>query len=155
MVKKKVTPALVVAVGCLAAAQLSACGSGSNEDAAKTEPADVTPVKGKDVSEVKLSPAAARRVGIRTATVDEVRIPVRHGGDRVRETIPYSAVLYSADGKTFAYRRERRLVYVRTPITVTDIRGDRAVLASGPPVGTAVVTVGAPELYGTEFGVEE
>jgi hypothetical protein len=28
-----------------------------------------------------------------------------------------------------------------------------AVLSSGPPVGTRIVTVGVAELFGTEFGV--
>jgi hypothetical protein len=64
-------------------------------------------------------------------------------------------VLYDADGKTFAYTNPKRLVYVRAPITVADIKGNSALLSSGPPVGTTIVTVGAPELYGTEFGVEE
>ena len=34
-----------------------------------------------------------------------------------------------------------------------DIDGDVAVLSSGPPVGTRIVTVGVAELFGTEFGV--
>ena len=33
------------------------------------------------------------------------------------------------------------------------IQGDLAVLAAGPPVGATVVTAGAAELFGTEFGV--
>ena len=35
------------------------------------------------------------------------------------------------------------------------IDGDAAMLSSGPPVGTAVVTVGSQELFGTEYDVEE
>jgi multidrug efflux system membrane fusion protein len=42
---------------------------------------------------------------------------------------------------------------VRERITVDDIEDGRAVLTDGPAVGTAVVSVGAAELYGTEFGV--
>jgi len=44
-------------------------------------------------------------------------------------------------------------VYIREPITVELIEGDRAVLTAGPAAGTAVVSVGAAELYGTETGV--
>ena len=44
-------------------------------------------------------------------------------------------------------------VYIRQPITVHHIEGDRAVLTAGPAAGTAVVSVGAAELYGTETGV--
>jgi hypothetical protein len=154
---KRLKPLAAVAVVCLGGAQLAACGSGSDEATGATggEPADVSPIKGTNVEQVKLTAQAARRVGIRMASIEQVRVQRRSGGDRVRKTIPYSAVLYDADGKTFAYTSPRPLVFVRAPIQVTDIRGDRAVLSSGPPVGAAVVTVGGSELYGTEFGVEE
>jgi hypothetical protein len=42
---------------------------------------------------------------------------------------------------------------VRSAIDVASIEGDRALLTSGPPVGTTVVTVGVAELYGAETGV--
>ena len=41
----------------------------------------------------------------------------------------------------------------RAPITVDRVDGETAYLVKGPAVGTAVVTVGAPELYGAEYGV--
>jgi hypothetical protein len=145
---KRLEQLLAIAGVCLAATQLSACGSGSDEATAgkQVEPADVALIKGTNLNEVKLSAQAARRVGIRTAAISV---------GRVGKTIPYSAVLYDADGRTFAYTSPRPLVFVRAPIKVTDIRGDRALLSSGPPVGATVVTVGGSELYGTEFGVEE
>ena len=43
--------------------------------------------------------------------------------------------------------------YVRQPITIAAILGSTAVLSSGPPVGAAVVTVGAAELLGTEYDI--
>jgi membrane fusion protein, heavy metal efflux system len=42
---------------------------------------------------------------------------------------------------------------MRERVTVEFIEGDQAVLSKGPAEGSAVVTVGAAELYGTEFGV--
>jgi hypothetical protein len=69
--------------------------------------------------------------------------------------IPYDAVIYAADGSTFAYTSPKPLIFVRAQIRVGDIRGDAAQLLSGPPKGTAVVTVGSQELYGTEYEVEE
>lgn len=150
---KKVTSLLVITAAGLGVVQLSACG-GSQPEPAASEPADVTPVKGTDVSDVKLTAQAARRVGIRTVPVAAVTVHSR-GRNRVEKTIPYSAVLYEADGKTYAYTNPRPLVYRRALIRVADIRGGRALLTAGPPVGTAVVSVGAPELFGTEFGVEE
>jgi hypothetical protein len=145
---KKLTTVLAIAVGCVAGAQLAACGSGSDRATAgrQVEPSDVLPIKGTTLNEVKLSAQAARRVGIRTRAI---------GRYRAVKTIPYSAVLYDPHGATFAYTRPRPLVFVRAPIAITDIRGGQAYLSSGPPVGAAVVTVGGPELYGTEFGVEE
>lgn len=143
---KKVTPALALTVGCLLALAVSACGS-SGEPAAGQEPADVVPIKGTDLSRVILTPEAAKRVGIQTAAI----APAAKG----ETSIPYSAVLYDADGKTFAYKTLKPRVYVRAPITVAAIKGNSALLSASPPVGTTIVTVGAPELYGTEFGVEE
>jgi hypothetical protein len=149
---KKITRALVLAVGCLVAVALSACGSSGEPASNGHEPADVVPIKGTDLSRIKLTAEAAKRVGIQTAAIEPVAAKGKSGR---LESIPYSAVLYGADGKTFAYTNPRRLVYVRAPITVADIKGNSALLSSGPPVGTTIVTVGAPELYGTEFGVEE
>ena len=137
----------------LAALGLSACGRSSefNSEAASDEgPAKVEPIKGTDVARVVLTPRAAQRLGIRTAAV---RVEGR--GSARRAVIPYAAVLYDAGGAAFTYTNPRRLVYVRRRITVDRVTGDRAVLSAGPRAGTAVVTVGAAELLGTEYGVEE
>ena len=44
-------------------------------------------------------------------------------------------------------------MFKREPIDVERIDGDVAVVRSGPAAGTPVVTVGAAELWGFEFGV--
>lgn len=134
---------VAVAVGAIAIAS-----GGSQDDAVGPDvsPATVTPIKGSDVSKVTLSAVAAERLGIRTA-------PIVAG--RGHEVIPYDAVLYDASGKTFTYTSPRRLQFVRRPIHVARIEGSRAILSSGPPVGTAVVVIGSQELYGSEYGVEE
>jgi hypothetical protein len=135
---------LVIAAAVFAAG----CGSsGSKEEVGDAQPAKVTPIKGTDLSTVTLSADAAKRLGIATAAV------AAQGSDR--KVIPYDAVIYAADGKTFTYTSPKPLNYVRAPITVTDIRGDKAYLSAGPPAGTAVVTVGSQELFGTEYEVEE
>jgi hypothetical protein len=138
----------LVVVG-IAAVVLS-LSSGSSKDAAaapEAPPAVVTPIKGTDLSQITLSADAIRRVGIRTA-------PVRARGAR-GEVIPYAAVLYAADGATYTYTSPRPRVFVRRPIRVIRIDGERALLSSGPPAGTRVVTVGSQELYGSEYDVEE
>ena len=138
----------IVGLAIAAAVFAAGCGSsGSKEEVGDALPAKVTPIKGTDLSRVTLSADAAKRLGIATATV------VAQGSDR--KVIPYDAVIYAADGKTFTYTSPKPLNYVRAPITVTDIRGNRAYLSAGPPAGTAVVTVGSQELFGTEYEVEE
>jgi hypothetical protein len=53
------------------------------------------------------------------------------------------------------YTNPEPLVFLRSPITIDYIDGDLAVLSEGPAVGTAVVTLGAAELFGTETGVSK
>ena len=90
------------------------------------------------------------RIGIKTSTVREV---ARFGGDTTRRVVDYSAVVYEPKGDTAVYTNPEPLVFVRKPVKVEYIEGDVAVLSDGPPVGTAVVTVGTAELLGMEFGV--
>lgn len=154
---KHINRFVVLALVAIAALQLSACAQVSEEgaDANKVEPANVEPIKGTDLSEVTLTAQAASRLGIRSAPVGRMLLHGATGRDHMRKVIPYSAVLYDAEGQAFTYTSPRRLTFVRAPIEITDIRGGRALLSAGPAVGTPVVTIGAPELYGTEFGVEE
>jgi hypothetical protein len=138
----------IVGLAIAAAVFAAGCGSsGSKEEVGDAQPAKVTPIKGTDLSRVTLSADAAKRLGIATAVV------AAQGSDH--KVIPYDAVIYAADGQTFTYTSPKPLTYVRAPITVTDIRGDKAYLSAGPPAGTAVVTVGSQELFGTEYEVEE
>ena len=46
--------------------------------------------------------------------------------------IPYAAVVYDADGKTWVYTSPKPLTFVRSPITVARIAGDKAFLSAGP-----------------------
>jgi hypothetical protein len=75
------------------------------------------------------------------------------GGRTTRKVIPYSAVIYDVKGATWTYANPEPLVFVRQPISVDYIQRGLAYLSEGPAEGTAVVTGGAAELYGTETGV--
>jgi len=133
----------------LACLPLSACGRATefdNEAASDEGPAKVEPIKGRDVARVILTAQAARRIGIRTA-------PVREQSRHL--VVPYAAIVYDARGRAYAFTSPRPRVFVRRRVSVEDIVRDRAILHSGPAVGTPVVTVGAAELLGTEYGVEE
>jgi hypothetical protein len=131
-----------------AVASLSACGEASSgydyETATHHVPAKLEPIKGTDVQRVIFDAKAAERVGLQTA-------PIRQNGQGT--VIPYDAVIYDADGKAYAYTAPEPLTYVRQEINIDHVAGNSVMLSDGPPAGTEVVTVGAAEVYGTEFEV--
>jgi multidrug efflux pump subunit AcrA (membrane-fusion protein) len=67
--------------------------------------------------------------------------------------VPESAILYDPDGQTFVFTNPKDSVFVRAEVTVVEIADGQASLSAGPPAGTAVVTVGAAELFGVETGL--
>lgn len=127
---------------------LAACSGATAAPSATPPPLTVEKGEGEEPSRLTLSPKAVERLGIETAAVTEQLLD-----GASRPVIPYAAVLYDPTGATWAYTNPEGVVFVRAPITVERIEGDIAVLVSGPPAGTLVVTVGAPELWGAETGV--
>ena len=129
---------------------LSACREASTgydyEMASHHVPAKLESIKGTDVQRVIFDAEAAKRVGLKTA-------PIRQDGRK--EIMPYAALIYDAEGDTYAYTATEPLSYVRQKIVIDHYDGDSVVLSDGPPVGTEVVTVGVVEVYGSEFEVEE
>jgi hypothetical protein len=137
--------AVLLIVGALTPA-LSACTQ-VEESESTYSPTSVTPVKGSDdIQQVTFSAIAAQRADVKTA---EIRASGR------LTSLPYAALIYNEEGDTYTYVSPKPLVYVREPIDVDRISGDRVLLRHGPPTGTAVVTTGAAEVYSAEFGVEE
>ncbi len=67
--------------------------------------------------------------------------------------VPFKAVLYDIHGGAWVYEQTAEHVYVRRRVSVEYVDGDSAILVSGPEPGSKVVTDGAVELFGTEFGV--
>jgi hypothetical protein len=104
------------------------------------------------IASVTLIEKAAERLGIETVAVAEAEA-VREGSSGSL-AVPYGAILYDAKGSSFVYTVAGPLSYVRAPITVDYVEGDRAILSAGPPVGTDVVSVGVAELYGAETGLK-
>jgi RND family efflux transporter MFP subunit len=80
-----------------------------------------------------------------------VRLPLRTREESL--VVPRAAVLYDASGGTWVYEARDGGTFVRHRVALADLVGDTAVLRQGPPAGTRVVTLGAAELFGTEFGV--
>jgi hypothetical protein len=145
--------ALVIVAALLGACRPSQAPAEARNDAAKIESIDAP-----DLHRVRLSEQAARRLGIQTEVVREELLARRtragEPDDRVaRKVIPYTAVIYDARGNAWTYVSPQPLTFVRALINVDYIEGNLAVLVDGPPTDTVVVTVGAPELFGAEFGV--
>jgi hypothetical protein len=140
-----IVASLALAAGC-DAGHTETAGSGDED-----KPAKVLPIQGTDVRLVVLTAHAAERVGIKTEPVREVAAP--DSGAR-NPAVPVTALLYDNTGATWVYTSTQPLTYVRQRVVVARIEGNLAVLRSGPAPGTAVTTVGAAELLGTEYGVE-
>ena len=141
-------PRLVVAALVVVSASLplSACKEVEEKEAAKGyTPAKIEPVKGRDdVQLVTFTAEGARRVGLQTA-------PARRSGRF--EVMPYSALLYDGTGAAFVYTSPAARTFLRRNVVVDRIEGERVLLSDGPPTGTAVVTVGAAQVYGAEADI--
>lgn len=64
--------------------------------------------------------------------------------------VPSSSVVLDAWGGAWVYRCEEQH-FVRTRVDPVRRIADNMALAHGPPAGTCIVSVGAVELFGTEF----
>ncbi len=100
------------------------------------------------LNRLSLTQHAADRLGMETARVQSTSI---NGQSRL--VVPYGAVIYDKNGGVWAYTALEPRVFVRQKLTIEAIEGSTAILTAGPPAGTAVVTVGAAELFGLEFGL--
>jgi hypothetical protein len=141
---------LVVGLG------LTACGSAEAEygEISQSLPVHLQPVSGTDLERVTLTAEAARKLGVRTATVQDAVMPaVEDAGAAPETTVPVEAVIYDKDGNTWVYVTRGARTYERQAVSIDRVDGDTAVLKSGPASGTQVVVVGAQELLGAELGV--
>ena len=89
-----------------------------------------------------------------------VEVGVRSTDATPREIAPFSAVVFDAYGGAWVYERTAPTEFVRRRVDVREVQATRAdgrmaVFAHGPAAGTEVVTAGATELFGTEFGGSE
>lgn len=79
-----------------------------------------------------------------------VTIPYRGGSSGL--VVPFTAILYDIQGGAWVYENTAPLTYIRRRVEVLRVTNGMAVLQRGIPAGTKVVTDGAAELFGTEFG---
>jgi hypothetical protein len=146
--RRQLRAACAALVLIVAGVSLSACGEASTgydyETASHHDPAKLEPIKGTDVQRVIFDAVAAKRTGLQTA-------PIRQNGEG--KIMPYDALILDPEGNTYAYTAPEPRTFVRKEVEVDRVDGDSIVLSDGPPAGTKVVTVGAAEVYGTEFEV--
>jgi hypothetical protein len=121
----------------------SACAGPVVSDAytIENEPSKVEALAGTDRVQVVLTDQAARRLGVATTSVARTAAGL---------VVPSAAVFVEPDGKWWLYTNPKPRVYVRQEVALVRDDGGRALLSSGPPPGTTVVTVGVAELRGVE-----
>jgi hypothetical protein len=139
---------------------LGLAGCAHSESAAEpVQPAQTRLIPGTSLHYVTLTRQAMLDLGVRVQPVR--RAPsyaptvLPAAGARALTVIPLKAVIYDPRGRSWTYTTVTRRTFVRRAIVIDRIDGDKVLLRSGPPVGTPVVTVGAPELLGAEYGVGE
>lgn len=131
-----------LALTLAAAMALAACG---NPAAHELEPpATKVPIDGTDRYRVILTPEAAVRLDIQTDEVLETDLG---------QAVPYDAMILEPDGRFWVYVTPQPLEFERAELV--DVREEDGLLyfSEGPEVGTEVVVVGVPELWGEETGV--
>jgi len=140
----------LVVVLLMVALQLTACSKNPETNTQDVPPAQVVHLGGNETTRVTLTADAAKRLDLQT---DAAQTESFSGADRT--VVPYSSIIYDTEGNTWVYTSPEPMTYVRTSVQVDSIQGDDAVLLEGPPAGTAIVTVGAEELFGAETEFEE
>ena len=120
---------------------LSACGP-STSTAEFVPPSKLEAIEGSELQRVILTEKAAERIGLETVATS--------GMD-----VPYAAVIYDIEGNTWIYTMPEPLTFVREPIVIDRIEGDKVILSESLSSELKVVTVGVAEIYGTETGVSK
>ena len=81
-----------------------------------------------------------------------VSVTLPYKGVQKALVIPYSSILYDIHGGTWVYENTGPGEYIRRRVELQRVDGNIAVLNRGPGAGSKIVTAGAAEIFGTEFG---
>jgi hypothetical protein len=138
----------LIALAAFAALLLACSGSSGSSVEADPAPSSLESLGEEGFYRITISERAAQRIGLQTAAVESAS-----DGGQQRLRIPHGAVVYDPEGGAWTYTSSATLVFQREAITVNRVDGDMAWLDSGPANGAMVVSVGAAELYGLEFGI--
>lgn len=127
---------------------MSVLSAGCGEDKPSSVAAEKTVIAEtavKGIKTVTLSALGLQRIDLKTSKVAQ--------GTNGKE-IPYSAVIYAPDGATWTFvSTTAARTFQRNAIAIERIDGEIAYLSDGPDVGADVVSQGAAQLYGAEFGL--
>lgn len=136
---------LVAAAVCAAiVSSLPACAAPTAAPTAVSEaPAKVEKNADTGIAKLTLTQRGVDRLELKTE-------PVTAGaGTEIK--LPYGALMYDANGKTWVYTSPEPRVFARHELIVSKVEAGVVTATAGPPAGTQVVTVGAAELFGAEF----
>lgn len=142
--------------------------AGDASDIDRTRPVAVTTLDGKSPPRPARRITAPLKADPGAASVD-LFFEVTGGGEPLRPgervtvqlpltsadtglVIPVSAIVYDIHGATWVYEDLGKNAYARRRVDIARQLTDRAVVSRGLAAGVRVVTVGAAELLGTEFG---
>ncbi|MDQ3155389.1 MAG: hypothetical protein M3Q98_01490 [Actinomycetota bacterium] len=128
----------------IAAAALSACQEVEAQERVFKSESKLTAAEGEEGHAlVTLTQKGINQIGLETAVV---------GGTKDEMVIPYTALLYAADGEhAYVYANPEGRSYQREDVKVIRVDGDRVLISDGPPVGTKVVTQGVAQVHGAEL----
>jgi len=142
--------------------------AGVAEEIDATQPAAVTRLGGTEATTSVRRVTAPLKADPAAASVDlyyelGANSPVFRPGERVMTelplkssqqglVVPEASVLYDIHGDAWVYEHLGNYAYARRRVQIARHVGDRVVIARGIAEDAAVVTAGAAELFGTEFG---
>ena len=133
-----------------APASIRALGEGAAE--VPVTPANGPPSANSVAGTVDLFYAVPRGAGLQIGQRVAVALPVRGEVRGIRA--PVSAVLRDIYGGEWVYVRVAPHAYQRQRIEIEGLSGGQALVTRGLKAGSEVVTAGAAELFGTEFGAK-
>ncbi len=91
-----------------------------------------------------------RALGLRPGQRVGVDLPLV--GAREAHVVPSASIIYDIYGGAWVYAVTGEREYTRQRVAVMWVEGNDAILQAGPSMGAEVVSAGAAELFGTEFG---
>ncbi len=123
---------------------LVGCAEPASDKHSIDEPVTIEEVDSDVIPRLTLTERPAERLDIQTELVEQSDVWL---------FVPSDAIRVVETGSFWLYTSPEPLVFLRQEIGVDHDDGERAFLTHGPDLGTSVVTVGVPELYGAESGI--